>query len=139
MFVFRQKWTLKLNFINHQDISHIGSEQKCEFILSARPKVFKQYSLHSVQYAGVCVFQLHTNLHVPTSSISFIIAIKMKVKEHICLAAMLLFHILQKYYLVRHCIFFQVLLPYIILGSRGKCWCDHHLRSLRVQCCFYCV
>lgn len=132
IFVFTQKWKLRLNFLNHQDIFHIGSEQECDCILSTRPKVIKQNSLHSVQHAGVHMLQVHTNLHVPTYSTSFITAIKLKVKECFCLAAMLLFHIPQKYYLNRSCIFFQVILPYIVLGSKRKCWCDHHFRSLQV-------
>jgi hypothetical protein len=54
MFVFRQKWKLGLNLLNHQDIFHIGLEQKYDCILSRRPKVIKQNPLYSVLHAGDC-------------------------------------------------------------------------------------
>jgi hypothetical protein len=62
---------------------------------------------------------LHTKFHMPSSNGSLVIVVKLKAKENVRTAAMLLFYSLQKIYLYKNCMFRNYLLakpssvPYI--------------------------
>jgi hypothetical protein len=57
-----------------------------------------------------------TKFHMSSAIGSLVAAIRLKVRESVWMGAILLFYILQKYYLNKSSILFQVLLLYITSG-----------------------